>query len=228
MPLIKFFSIFFKTFYSMILFLVLPKNQKQLCKKDWACSILKDFGYQLNISGHFETKNEGLILIGNHISFLDILVLMSQNPNIIFIAKKEIKSWPIIGWAATVVGTIFVDRNKHSIKIELQKNIIQSVVEKGAFLVVFPSGTTQLTEELTWKKGIFKIAHKHSISVQSFKISYTPHRESAYIDDDQLFSKILKILSLKNKTASLKWLDRFSINDPLLEPESIRQSVNLA
>ena len=58
------------------------------------------------------TPQEGL-LVSNHLGYLDILVLASLSPSI-FVAKSEVKHWPIFGWFACLGGTLFVDRDRRT------------------------------------------------------------------------------------------------------------------
>ncbi|HZN53706.1 MAG TPA: lysophospholipid acyltransferase family protein, partial [Candidatus Polarisedimenticolaceae bacterium] len=56
--------------------------------------------------------SEGVFLVAaNHLSYVDILVLGSLYPSV-FLAKREIASWPVFGWIARGAGTLFVDREQ--------------------------------------------------------------------------------------------------------------------
>jgi 1-acyl-sn-glycerol-3-phosphate acyltransferase len=50
-------------------------------------------------------------LVGNHLSYLDIPLLMQSSPNISFVAKEEVGRWPVIGAGAHALNTIFVKRS---------------------------------------------------------------------------------------------------------------------
>ena len=60
-------------------------------------------------------------------------------------------------------------------------------------ITIFPSGTTRLTEDQPWKKGAFEIAKDAKVPVQLFKLDYSPLRELAYINDDNLLGKMQQI-----------------------------------
>ena len=82
---------------------------------------------------------QGLLAVSNHISYLDIMLLKEQVPYV-FVAKKEVKTWPIIGWTACQLGTIFIERTLRGIH-EGQHHIKQSIQRNKAVLV-FAEGTT--------------------------------------------------------------------------------------
>ena len=142
-------------------------------KKRWAESVLNYVGYDIAHQGEF--SHEGpRIYVGNHVSYLDILLLMAVNPNIAFLAKKEVRSWPILGLAAVRVGTLFVDRESKHDRERLRVQLGEQLLKNKSQLVIFPSGTTTLKEEKMWKKGIFEIAQHYNIPVQLFIINYHP------------------------------------------------------
>jgi lyso-ornithine lipid O-acyltransferase len=148
------------------------------------------------------------ILIGNHVSFLDIIVLLAVHPEAVFLSKKEVASWPIIGAGAKRMGTLFVDRScAHSraqAKMQIKNHFSNSTL-KALHLVGFPFGTTCLTESKPWKKGLFEIAEQTGVPVQPFRISYEPARECAYIDNDNLISTFIRLFKTPNKKIIFEW-----------------------
>lgn len=216
-------SVFIKTFHYYFLSFF-RKNSVRDLKQKWATSILNDFGYKISVSGQAPTAGP-LILVGNHISYLDIILLLSAHPDIVFIAKKEVSKWPIIGVAAARVGTIFIDRNAKHDRNHNRKQIAVALKQNNSQVVVFPSGTTALDENKPWKNGIFEIAKENLIPVQVFKINYTPLRESAYIDEDNLLSQMKQIFKIKNKKATLQWLDQHMVDSPVETAKAIQQTV---
>ncbi len=223
----KILRLFAKTLGYYFQSLTHPENILQL-KQKWAQNSLAEFGYTFIEKGPRPVLKSGLILVGNHISFLDIMVLMSVSPQITFVAKKEVKRWPVIGIAAARVGTIFVDRSPSADRKMVRSEMAKQIQTQGAFVTVFPSGTTSLIETKPWKKGIFEIAQEHRVPVQAFKLNYEPLRISAYIDDDDLITQMMHIFKTESKTVTLQWLNTFNIEDPQKSAEEIRRYVELA
>ena len=71
---------------------------------------LRVFGVRYQATG--APPQTGL-LVANHLSYLDILVLVSLTPAV-FVSKAEVKHWPVFGWFACLAGTLFVDRTRRS------------------------------------------------------------------------------------------------------------------
>src|SRR5262245_2622629 len=72
--------------------------------------VLRIFQIQTRVVG--SVPRNGL-LVCNHLSYLDVLILAALNPSS-FVAKSEVRHWPMFGWFARLAGTIFVERNKPS------------------------------------------------------------------------------------------------------------------
>jgi len=80
------------------------------------------------------------LLVCNHLSYLDILVISTITPAI-FISKSEVKRWPVFGWFAALSGTLFVDRSKRADVARLNVEVAQTL-DSGGLVVLFPEGTS--------------------------------------------------------------------------------------
>ncbi len=217
--------VFSKTFFYILRSFVQPNSLQELVQK-WAQSVMRSFGYQVQIRGEPPPFDDcAMILVGNHMSYLDIVLLMSVTRGIVFIAKKEVRSWPIIGYGAARAKTIFVERDNKENRAQVRVQIAQQLKQHKSKVVVFPSGTTTLHENQPWKRGIFEVAAEAGLPVKAFHLDYSPRRESAYIGDDSLIGQMNLQSELKNKRAVLTWLDEFKISDVAVDSEKIRQKV---
>lgn len=166
-------------------------NRLERLKQLWAKHQLRLLGVKVKCLGKV-SQTEPLLLLGNHVSYIDILLLMATVPKISFVAKAEIEKWPIIGEACRMVGIIFVKREKKSSRSQTKQTIERELGQKKR-IVIFPSGTTAIIEKQSWRNGPFEIAKNLNISVQTFRLSYSPIRRAAYIDDDFLPTHLLSI-----------------------------------
>jgi 1-acyl-sn-glycerol-3-phosphate acyltransferase len=80
------------------------------------------------------------LLASNHLSYLDILLLGTITPSV-FVAKREVRQWPLFGWFAHLAGTVFVDRERRSDALR-SSNEIRGALERGSLVVIFPEGTS--------------------------------------------------------------------------------------
>jgi 1-acyl-sn-glycerol-3-phosphate acyltransferase len=100
------------------------------------CALLR-----VRVRAFGERVHEGRVLIlANHLSWLDILVIGSIIPAA-FIAKREVRSWPLVGRAASLQHTIFVDRTRRQQTGTANAEIAQRLAE-GDPVVLFAEGTS--------------------------------------------------------------------------------------
>jgi 1-acyl-sn-glycerol-3-phosphate acyltransferase len=81
-----------------------------------------------------------VLIVSNHVSWVDIVVLAAIAP-MVFVAKREVASWPLIGAAAKVQKVIFVDRTRRQQTPETNKEIARRLAE-GHPVVLFAEGTS--------------------------------------------------------------------------------------
>jgi 1-acyl-sn-glycerol-3-phosphate acyltransferase len=80
------------------------------------------------------------LLVSNHLSYADILVLGAAQP-LVFVAKSELRGWPVIGWVTRCAGTVFVNRRRPR---DVRRVIgeFPRVVAAGVVVAFFPEGTS--------------------------------------------------------------------------------------
>lgn len=105
---------------------------QQTCRR-----MFRVFGGQVRVQGAAPTRG---LLVSNHVSYVDILVLGSLAPTC-FVAKLDVKGWPLFGWFAQMAGTIFVDRERRGDVVSANARI-QDALNAGRLLVLFPEGTS--------------------------------------------------------------------------------------
>lgn len=88
----------------------------------------------------------GYVIIANHVSYVDGIVLGSIFP-IVFVSKKEVKSWPVIGQWNTLCGTIFINRQRKETVPALVEEMTQKLRHE-ANILLFPEGTSTNGERM--------------------------------------------------------------------------------
>jgi 1-acyl-sn-glycerol-3-phosphate acyltransferase len=81
-----------------------------------------------------------VLILSNHVSWLDIPVIGSIMP-LVFISKSEVRNWPLVGPAARLLHTIFVDRSRRQKTAEVNATIA-SKINDGDPVVLFAEGTS--------------------------------------------------------------------------------------
>ncbi|GLR50532.1 1-acyl-sn-glycerol-3-phosphate acyltransferase [Shinella yambaruensis] len=140
-----------------------------------ACWVL---GLRVRVHGTLEAKRP-LLLASNHVSWKDILVLGSV-ADVVYIAKSEVRGWPVFGILARLQATIFVERDQRR-KTGDQVDEIARRLTAGEIVVLFPEGTTsdgnRLLEIKTSLFGAAASAVPHApggvVHIQPVSIAYT-------------------------------------------------------
>lgn len=179
----------------------------------WGNEILNWIGIDLRVLGSVKPSAEPVLFVGNHISYLDIPVLMSQIP-LAFIAKKELKHWPVFGSGVSLTGTVLVKRESKTSRQEALSLIAQNIQKNKQSVGVFPAGTTTVDERKEWRRGVFQMAHQYQIPVQPFRIRFEPLREVAYIDDDFFGTHLFRLLKNEKIHCTLEFHEPFQVKDP--------------
>lgn len=154
---------------------------------------------------------QGVMFVANHISWSDIHALNSLIP-LRFIAKSDIKSWPVFGYLVTKANTLFIDRNKRQDAGRIVEITAESLMA-GDNLCFFPEGTT--TEGalvLPFKGSVLQAAISANSHVWPVAIRYVNetggiNTEIAYAGETTLIESMQKVLKQKNPVIELHFLE---------------------
>lgn len=133
----------------------------------YAPVFLKFAGVKIKVEGRENIKKGApVIVVANHCSHIDISCLVYSVPlNLHFIAKKELRRAPLLGWYIMLTGQIFVDRSNRKKSIESLKKAAEKI-KKGKTVILFPEGSRSATGEIgLFKKGAFHLALDAEVNV---------------------------------------------------------------
>ncbi|MBD8530861.1 1-acyl-sn-glycerol-3-phosphate acyltransferase [Massilia sp. CFBP 13647] len=141
---------------------------------------------------------EHALLVANHISWLDIFVINSLAP-CRFVAKAEIRSWPVLGWLAAGAGTVFIARGNRRELRHIFKGIVE-VLQRGERVGLFPEGTVAgQGSVLPFHANLFEAAVDARVAVQPCALAYLDaaghwHRGVDYTGDVSFVDSLVTIL----------------------------------
>lgn len=135
---------------------------------------LRAMGTKVTRHGNVE-KAPSTLYVANHSSYLDITILGSLLP-VGFVAKAEIRNWPIFGILARLQRSVFIDRRPANAKSHAEE--ISDRLNAGDSLVLFPEGTSgEGNRVLRFKSALFSVAQiqvgGHPVTVQPVTIAYS-------------------------------------------------------
>jgi 1-acyl-sn-glycerol-3-phosphate acyltransferase len=181
------------------------KTKRDTIKTRW----LRRFSsiVNLHIIKEGELPVRRAILVGNHISWLDIIVLGQYLPAY-FVAKSDIASWPVIGYLAKQSGTIFIRRgNKQHIKTTAEKMVW--LLKQNSNIIAFPEGTTTNGDEvLHFHSSLFQPALLTRSDIQPVALQYLgdAKEQAPFVGDDGFVPHLIKMLSMDKIEVRLSFL----------------------
>lgn len=162
-----------------------------------------------------------LMIVANHASYLDVFVIGSCVP-VSFTPKREVRSWPVIGFLCVLADCVFVERrptHMEKARAEMAKRI-----NAGRVLCLFPEGTTSDGKHLKpFKSGFLSLAEDHKLPVQPASITYThigreiiadDRRELvAWVGDATFFGHFWSVLGMPGIRATIRWHAPLQLQD---------------
>jgi 1-acyl-sn-glycerol-3-phosphate acyltransferase len=192
-----------------LLFLACQHRWRSRLPRYWHKAALWALGVRVEVKGVMASERP-LLIVANHSSWLDILALASVG-DVTYVAKAEVKDWPVFGWLSRLQRSIFVERELKR-KSQDQANDMADRLNAGEAVALFPEGTTSDGNRL-WvtKSSLFAAATAAAatsptgrVHVQPTAIAYTRihgmpmghyHRPvAAWPGDIELLSHLIGVL----------------------------------
>jgi 1-acyl-sn-glycerol-3-phosphate acyltransferase len=124
-----------------LVFPLIGVARRQALIRRWSRQLLRMMRVDARVEGLPEGGLPGnLLIVANHISWLDIFVVHAVRPSR-FIAKAEVKRWPVLGRLVAGCGTLFLDRARRRDAHRVNQEA-RDVLAAGDTIAIFPEGTT--------------------------------------------------------------------------------------
>lgn len=192
-----------------LLYPKLSQTEQQARKRHWSRTLL--FILSVSVRDNHSRKKlpDRCMLVLNHISWLDIFVIDATFPAT-FIAKSEIREWPIAGRLCTLVGTLYIERNKRS-AARASKAIVAEL-ERGVLVAVCPEGTTSFGRSLgrfhaaLFQPAIDAVATLQPVALRYVNPSGKQTDAAGYVGETSFLESVWTIVSTPNMIAELNLL----------------------
>lgn len=124
-----------------LLFPVATRSRREWLIQRWSAHLLQVLNITVTLHGSFPGYEiHNVMFVSNHITWIDIWALNQVRP-VRYIAKAEIRRWPLVGWLAKQGGTLFIERGRRQETGRIGRIATQALL-KGHCLCIFPEGTT--------------------------------------------------------------------------------------
>ena len=180
--------------------------RRDLLVRRWSRQLLAICGVSIEDASPAPALTHALV-VANHVSWLDIFVINALYP-CRFVAKAEIRAWPVLGWLVARAGTVFIARGNRRDLRHSFKGIVTSLAE-GERVAFFPEGTTGAQGAmLTFHANLFEAAIDAGVAVQPYAISYLGqdgqlHPAVDFVGEMSFGQSICAVLSARGLRARL-------------------------
>lgn len=174
----------------------------------WSAKALAILGVSARSHGPAEPRG---LLVANHVSWLDVLLLLATVPQARFVAKSEVAGWPLIGRLVAGAGTLFIARGDAR-ALRLAVDEMAARLSEGGLVAVFPEGTTSDGHGvLAFRPGPLEAAVLAGVPVLPVALRYasaaaSPAPEPVYAGSTSFARSLWRIAAARGLDAQLQWL----------------------
>ena len=164
----------------------------------------------LTSPSHAQAVGAPCMVVANHISWLDIFVINAYYP-VRFVAKSEIRAWPLIGTLCSKTGTLFVERVRRRDAHRINEMIGRALAE-GDRVAVFPEGTTtdgsvvQHFHANLLQSAIDRNTPLHPVALQYSTVNGSRCVAAGYVGEQTLMASMIAILAQPEIIAGIGFL----------------------
>ncbi|MGW2741789.1 lysophospholipid acyltransferase family protein [Streptomyces sp. NPDC001450] len=173
----------------------------------WCRSIVRAIGVRVRCTGTAAPAG-GLLLVANHVSWLDIPLLAAVRPARM-LAKTEIRDWPVAGALAARGGTVFIERDRLRALPDTVARIAHAMRE-GAAVVAFPEGSTWCGRAHgRFHRAVFQAALDAGVPVQPVRLRYrqdgggAASTAAAFVGEDTLLASLWRVARARGLVAEV-------------------------
>jgi 1-acyl-sn-glycerol-3-phosphate acyltransferase len=186
-------------FILLLVFPWLKVGQRHHSIRKWCKQLLGIFRMRFAVIGAEQLEDAHYLMAANHISWIDIHVINAFKPHY-FVAKAEVASWPIFGWMAKQLGTLFIERGKANSIRKMVPELAAQLSQKP--ICIFPEGTSTDGKQVApFKSNLFEAAIVANAPVYALAIQYFELQTGkkttapAFIGDMGLLDSIWNLIS---------------------------------
>lgn len=174
----------------------------------WSLGLMKICRVRIDIQGGADVPGTTrALIVANHVSWIDIFVINTMLP-CRFVAKSDIRDWPLLGWLCEKAGTVFISRGRLRDVRKIYQGLVTSI-HAGEHIAFFPEGTTAAQGGLLpFHANLFEAAIDAQVAIQPYAVRYVDangglHDAVEFIGETTFAASLILILRTKGITAQL-------------------------
>lgn len=194
-----------------LLFPLLGPERRNAHVRRWARELLAILAVRLRVSGaRPHAAGVPRMLVANHVSWLDIIAISAVLPAR-FVAKSEVRDWPLIGWMGERAGTFFIRRARRRDTARINEDLAQAM-RGGDPVAVFPEATTSdggrvlKFHSSLLQAAVLEEAALHPVAIRYARRDGTGCGEAAYEGGRSLWRSLALVTAQPEIRAELAFL----------------------
>jgi len=175
----------------------------------WAAGLLDRVGVTLDARG--TPAEGGVLLVGNHVSWLDIVAIHAACPRARFVSKADVRHWPLLNRLVDAAGTLYLERERRRDAMRVVHHMGEALAA-GDAVAVFPEGTTgEGVPPLPFHANLLQAAISTGVPVQPVVLRFSQPGAAfspavAYVGDTTLAESLWRVACAEGLTAHVRFL----------------------
>lgn len=192
----------------LLVFPLLGRARRRRVVGAWSRGLMRLCGVRVRCLGN-PVSHGAVLWVANHVSWVDIFVLNSVRTTS-FVAKSDIRRWPVIGLLVAWAGTLFIDRrHRHAVRDAGRQ--MRACFERGDAVGLFPEGTTtDGSDVLPFYAGLFDAAVRTGVPTQPVALRFLRHGrrapELAFVGEQTLVANLWLLLGARGVSVECDFL----------------------
>ncbi len=188
----------------------LPLDARRERVRWWAAKMLRVAGVAHTATGTPQTG--GVLLVINHVSWLDIVAIHAACPQARFVSKADVKRWPVLNRLVDAAGTLYLERERRRDAMRVVHHMGEALVA-GDTVAVFPEGTTGAGHALLpFHANLLQAAIATATPVQAVALRFSDASDAvsaavAYVGDTTLMQSLWWVACAEGLNVRVQFLD---------------------
>jgi 1-acyl-sn-glycerol-3-phosphate acyltransferase len=192
----------------LLLFPFLGRAARRGVVGGWSRGLMRLCGVRVRPLGE-PVLDQAVLWVSNHVSWVDIFVINSVRSTS-FVAKSDVRRWPVIGLLVAWAGTLFIDRHhRHAVREAAHQ--MQDCFAQGDVVGLFPEGTsTDGSDVRSFHAGLFEAAVRSGVAVQPLALRFLRQGrrapELAFVGEQTLVGNLWHLLGARGVVVECEFL----------------------
>lgn len=188
----------------------LPEPARRAKVQWWAGKMLRVAGVELEAIG--TPRDGGTLLVGNHVSWLDIVAIHALVPQARFVSKADVRHWPLLNRLVDAAGTLYLERERPRDAMRVV-NRMGEALAAGDIVAVFPEGTTgEGRVPLPFHANLLQAAIATATPVQPLALRFSDatggfSKAVAYVGDTTLVQSLWRVACAESLRVRVQFLE---------------------